>query len=184
MNRGFLNSSPVPPRNDLERKLLEIRFADLSIETIESDVQVESTIRDHVPQYVKLVTKLVDAQKKLEDIRTERENLLEMSKKFSKSPKLKDIIDEYISQINVPEAEGLVKECARHVASYRDIFSLCKNVDVLNRYICYVCLSRPVDTFLYACGHVMCEQCSTAISSQCPFCRVTIREKLKIFGVS
>jgi Zinc finger, C3HC4 type (RING finger) len=191
MNRGFLigrslvDDPLVNKKNELEKKLLEIRFSDLSRDSMDTLEPLEDEgIQKHIEPYTKMVDKLLDAQTKLDRAKDEHEDLLVMSKRFGHSPKLKNIIDEYIAGTDVASLEEQVRRCASEVARYRSIFSLCTDIDVLNRYMCFICLSSPVDTFLLGCGHVLCNRCADHIASQCPFCRVTIRDKLRMFVVS
>lgn len=191
MNRGFLNGRSLADtpmgrdKGELEKKLLEIRFSDLSRESMDTLEPLEDEgIQKHIEPYTKLVDMLLDAQTKLDKAKDEYDDLVIMSRKFGHSPKLKNIIDEYITETNVAHLEDQVRRCSSEVSRYRGLFSLCKDIDVLNRYICYICLSNPVDTFLLGCGHVLCDRCAGHIASQCPYCRVTIREKLKMFVVS
>lgn len=53
---------------------------------------------------------------------------------------------------------------------------------------CTICYEKPIDSALYACGHMcMCYDCavkqwhSVAGGGQCPLCRATIRDVLRIY---
>jgi hypothetical protein len=54
---------------------------------------------------------------------------------------------------------------------------LCTEADIMSKYMCFVCLERPVDTFIDPCGHVVCQSCSSRSSLHvCPFCRGSVRQ--------
>ncbi len=49
---------------------------------------------------------------------------------------------------------------------------------------CAVCLTQPVDTLLYDCGHLTCAACSVQLKNRfghCPFCRKRIRDTVPMF---
>jgi hypothetical protein len=50
---------------------------------------------------------------------------------------------------------------------------------------CRICLDRPRNAALYACGHMLCEQCAHEVQGQqgrCPFCRKPIRDILRVYA--
>ncbi|GJV35574.1 sacsin isoform X1, partial [Tanacetum coccineum] len=55
-----------------------------------------------------------------------------------------------------------------------------KEADVAKApFLCRICLSNIIDFTLVPCGHVLCHQCSFALSL-CPFCRVQLSETIKM----
>jgi sacsin len=79
------------------------------------------------------------------------------------------------------EAEEL-KEKTNKMLAMRNVFSLCKDAEIMSAYMCFLCLDRPVNMFIDPCGHVICEQCSTKSALHvCPFCRGSVRQYRKMF---
>ena len=51
---------------------------------------------------------------------------------------------------------------------------------------CPICLERPKDTALVPCGHVLCGSCvglanAEKIVDECPVCRETVRETMRVY---
>jgi len=53
-------------------------------------------------------------------------------------------------------------------------------------FICFVCMERPIDTFIDPCGHVICGPCwaRTTNKAHCPGCRTPGVQPKKIFTLS
>ncbi|KAI5066266.1 hypothetical protein GOP47_0018890 [Adiantum capillus-veneris] len=47
-------------------------------------------------------------------------------------------------------------------------------------WMCRICLSLEVNSVLVPCGHVMCRNCSSAVS-RCPFCRQAVTKCLNLY---
>jgi hypothetical protein len=95
---------------------------------------------------------------------------------------LREVIEQFDRDECITEDAEKLKEKTIEMLSLRNVFSLCKDADVMSSYMCFVCVERPVTVFIDPCGHVICEQCSTRSSlHMCPFCRGSVRQYRKMF---
>jgi len=95
---------------------------------------------------------------------------------------LKEVIEQFDRDECITEDAEKLKEKTTKMLSIRNVFSLCKDADVMSSYMCFVCLERPVTEFIDPCGHVICDHCSTRSALQvCPFCRGSVRQYRKMF---
>jgi hypothetical protein len=95
---------------------------------------------------------------------------------------LREVVEQFDRDECITEDAEKLKEKTTKMLSLRNVFSLCKDADVMSAYMCFVCLERPVDVFIDPCGHVICEQCSVRSALHvCPFCRGSVRQYRKMF---
>lgn len=74
------------------------------------------------------------------------------------------------------------------IASYRR-FVVLRNIVQVSRSllaqesepICSICLDESVSYALTPCGHTLCQTCMRRQNGQCFMCRVTIRDKIKLY---
>ena len=170
--------------SSFDEKLVKLKYLSITPSDV-SGPQVECNIHDLVTPYKEAVAQLIDLQKKIDVKKGEIDAFTELVGKLGKNAeyttKVEEIIDCFLQDESLEALKGEYSNVARSVQSYNAAFALAKDVDLSNKYLCYVCIERPVDTFLDSCGHVICSTCSQKIASQCPFCRSTIKMKHKIF---
>jgi hypothetical protein len=95
---------------------------------------------------------------------------------------LHEVVEQFDRDERITEDAEKLKEKTTKMLSIRNVFSLCKDADVMSNYMCFVCLERPVTEFIDPCGHVICEHCSKQSALHvCPFCRGSIRQYRKMF---
>jgi hypothetical protein len=95
---------------------------------------------------------------------------------------LREVVEQFDRDECITEDAEKLKEKTIEMLSLRNVFSLCKDVDVMSSYMCFVCLERPVTEFIDPCGHVICDHCSTRSAlNVCPFCRGSVRQYRKMF---
>ena len=95
---------------------------------------------------------------------------------------LREVVEQFDRDECITEDAEKLKEKTIEMLSIRNVFSLCKDADVMSNYMCFVCLERPVTEFIDPCGHVICEQCSKRSALHvCPFCRGSVRQYRKMF---
>ena len=95
---------------------------------------------------------------------------------------LREVIEQFDRDECITEDAEKLKEKTTEMLSIRNVFSLCKDADVMSNYMCFVCLERPVTEFIDPCGHVICEHCSKRSAlNVCPFCRGSVRQYRKMF---
>ena len=48
-------------------------------------------------------------------------------------------------------------------------------------FTCKICYSRPINTAIVPCGHVLCNTCLTCLQKfECPFCRADLEGALRL----
>jgi len=95
---------------------------------------------------------------------------------------LREVVEQFDRDECITEDAEKLKEKTTKMLSIRNVFSLCKDADVMSAYMCFVCLERPVTEFIDPCGHVICDQCSVRSALHvCPFCRGSVRQFRKMF---
>jgi hypothetical protein len=95
---------------------------------------------------------------------------------------LREVVEQFDRDECITEDAEKLKEKTTKMLSIRNVFSLCKDADVMSAYMCFVCLERPVTEFIDPCGHVICEECSKRSALHvCPFCRGSVRQYRKMF---
>lgn len=103
--------------------------------------------------------------------------------------RIESIVDEYVVNEGVTELTEKVKELMGKADALGRVLKD-TNAERYASFICFVCMERPVDTFLDPCGHVMCERCwaRTPVRNvggpDCPGCRSRVRNARKIFTLS
>jgi hypothetical protein len=147
--------------------------------------QIGPDLSGSVESYKVAIDKLLEIQNELEDRKREIQDFkklaLAIDSKNIHTEKLLNIIDDFCQDANLDELQARYKEARTEVAKYRSLFSVCKSVELLNRYVCYVCVESTVDVCMVPCGHVLCNKCATTIRGNCPFCRTSIQSKLKMY---
>ena len=161
---------------------------------------LEYTDNDPIPQhesmetmdnlkkdYLDLVPDVLIGHMNLHSKKEKASHILSIIDKFgNKDVKYVEMLTQLVEQFDKDEgisamAEEL-KEKTTKMLSMRNVFSLCKDADVMSAYMCFLCLERPVNMFIDPCGHVICEQCSTRSALHvCPFCRGSVRQYRKMF---
>lgn len=184
MRYSNLNSPPVPPLfTSFQEKLSKLRLNDyFSLENIEN---VPDTLTQYIDPYKDAIDKFIVIQHTVETKKKELADFEKLARgishKTEHTEKLLEIIDDMCKNAGLEELQKEYEEAAREVARYQALFRVSKSMDISSRYICYICLEHPSDVLLYGCNHILCHTCSNKISSQCPFCRTPIREKLKMY---
>jgi len=180
------NDAKVKMMNTYDR-LLRLR----SILEFEEHHVEKHTLYDSVEslkkEYIDLVTEVLIGYMNLESKKEKASQMLSILDKLgNKDVKYVDLLSQVIDQFDqdeqITESAEKLEEKTRKMLSIRNVFSLCKEADVMSSYMCFVCLERPVNVFLDPCGHVICQTCSDRISIRvCPFCRSPVRQCQKMF---
>jgi len=170
-----------PQLLSLQEKLMKIHLYNED----EPREQVTTGLSEHIEPYIKAIDKVIElrnhfAEKTLE-IKELKTLAAHVHRKTQYTEKIEKIIDEFCQDANLEQLQNEYKEASLEVARYRSLFSICKTMDILNRYMCFVCVENPVDHCLVPCGHVLCSRCASKIISTCPFCRSNFQTRVKMF---
>lgn len=149
--------------------------------------ELAETLENLKKDYIELVPEVLTGHMNLHSKKEKASHILSIIDKLgNKDLKYVEMITKLVEQFDqdekVSELAAELKEKTDKMLSIRNVFSLCKDVDVMSGYMCFVCLERPVTIFIDPCGHVICEQCSTRSALHvCPYCRGSIFRYKKMF---
>lgn len=153
------------------------------IEEISDDIQSDAaSFQKLKTEYTQTIDHLYTTQKRFHDVVQKVNSLKSILETFSSSGKYVDDLSKVIEQFqedeNIDEIKNDIHETTKRFQMLRRVLNIS---DIGEEYMCFTCLQRKVDTFLYPCGHVMCNICSITIRDLCPFCRQTDIKKCKMF---
>ena len=172
-----------PQFSTLQEKLMKIRMYDDAPDELPE--QIGEEVAKYIEPYKQAVDNLLEIQCELERKKAEihdfKKLALTIETKNVHTQKLLNIIDDFCQDANLDQLQTRYREARQEVGKYRSMFSVCKTVDLLNRYVCYVCVENTVDVCMVPCGHVLCNKCSGSIRTSCPFCRGPIQSKVKMY---
>ena len=137
--------------------------------------------------YLDLVPEVLIGYMNLHSKKEKASDMLSIIDKFgNKDVKYVEMLSQIVEQFDkdegISDSATELKEKTTKMLSMRNVFSLCKDADVMSAYMCFVCLERPVNMFIDPCGHVICGQCSARSALHvCPFCRGSVRQYKKMF---
>jgi hypothetical protein len=94
--------------------------------------------------------------------------------------RLSELVADFEEHEQMDELKTRMSDQLAKFHSLRTVLNL-NGPDHGEKYLCFTCLERPVDTFLDPCGHMACEQCQYRFKTTCPFCRTMITPK-RMFG--
>jgi chromosome segregation ATPase len=186
MNFAVLDEDQDIPDVELwtfQDKLNKLKYFNFSVDA--SGPTIKSDIQELLPEYRKAVDNIIEVQKKLEKVEKEIETVTTLVGKLSKNrsytESLEKIIESFIQDAGLEELKQSYAEAAREVQKYQGVFSLYKEADNANKYMCFVCLERSINVFIDPCGHTLCDECAGKITSRCPMCREAIVRKGRLF---
>ena len=172
---------------DTYDRLLRLR----SILEFEEPIATKHEMMDSIEilkkEYIDLVSEVLIGYMNMHAKKEKASHMLSVLDKLgNKDVKYVEMLREVVEQFDrdecITEDAEKLKEKTTKMLSLRNVFSLCKDADVMSAYMCFVCLERPVDVFIDPCGHVICEQCSVRSALHvCPFCRGSVRQYRKMF---
>jgi hypothetical protein len=165
-------------------KLNKIRFFNLGPADTDAP-RIECNIFEMVPEYRSAVDKLIDIQHRVDRAQKKINTVTDLIDKLDKTHKytesLGEIIDQFIQDEKLDELRSEYTEATREFQKYQGAFALCKDADILNKYMCFVCIERSINVFINPCGHTLCDECAAKVSSKCPMCRGSIQTKNRLF---
>ena len=172
---------------DTYDRLLRLRSILEFDDPITTKHEMMDSIEKLKKEYLDLVSEVLIGYMNMHAKKEKASHMLSVLDKFgNKDVKYVEMLREVVEQFDrdecITEDAEKLKEKTTKMLSLRNVFSLCKDADVMSAYMCFVCLERPVDVFIDPCGHVICEQCSVRSALHvCPFCRGSVRQFRKMF---
>jgi len=167
----------------IQDKLVKIYLYNDEISDVDSTI--DTSLQEYVEPYKQAIDNLICQQNILDaknkEIQELKNLVASIENKTPHTEKMAKIIDDFCQDANIEKIKADYISARREFSKYRGIFSLCKNMDLLNNYLCFVCLANPVDVCLNPCGHVLCKSCTGKIGSTCPFCRVNYQTQIKLY---
>jgi hypothetical protein len=165
-------------------KLNKLKYFDFGT-SVPSDEKVECNIFELLPAYKVAIDKLLELQRKVERAEKEIAAVAELAGRLSKNTSytksLDEIIDQFSQDAKLDEIKAEYIAASNEVQKYQGAFSLCKDADISNKYMCFVCIERSINIFLDPCGHTLCDECAGKITSRCPMCRQALVKKGRLF---
>jgi hypothetical protein len=165
------------------RSILEFEENDKPIPKHELFDSIDSLKKDYLDMVAEVLTGYMNMHAKKEKASHMLSVLDKLGNKDVKYVQLlREVVEQFDRDECITEDAEKLKEKTIEMLSIRNVFSLCKDADVMSSYMCFVCLERPVTEFIDPCGHVICEQCSRRSALHvCPFCRGSVRQYRKMF---
>jgi hypothetical protein len=136
-------------------------------------------------EYLALVDEIFNRHKEYTDKRGRLDKLTEIVDTFGS-----DMANQYVPEIERLIAKFEETECLDEfkvsmndqLAKFQKLRSVLCMDDIGEKYMCFTCLERSVDTFLDPCGHMACSVCQMRFGTSCPFCRVMVTPKRMFLG--
>ena len=151
---------PVSTGEDLPEELHEtervVKHLKDDYVTAVSDVLRVNRIHDETRKKIDRLTSIIDGMG--DGALRYKDDLIRIIEQFEKDEGLSELKDQY-------------KESVAKFQNLRRIINFLGSDD-MNRYMCFTCLERSIDTALVPCGHVTCSMCMNRLNFPvCPYCR-------------
>jgi hypothetical protein len=189
-----MNYTEIDPNEDLlldiHTKLLMLRNIDIPSlydpETLPEDLhETQAAIKNLKTMYVDTVNQLLRVNKEHEEKRAKIDKLTTLINTLeADAVRYKDTLQVVIDQFNEDERiDQLKEEYDETIKRFRHLRHVINFVssDDMNRYMCFTCLDRSVDSVLVPCGHTGCSICTSRFTSTCPYCRTDVSQVLKLY---
>lgn len=187
MNYASLDDDEPRPDHSLlsfQDKLNKLKYFNFT-SAPPSGSRIECNIFELLPTYRKAIDNLFEIQSKVERAEKEIAALTDLMGRLSKdtsyTQKMQEIIDQFIQDAKLDELKASYTEAANEVQKYQGAFDLCKDADIHNKYMCFVCLERSVNVYNDPCGHTLCDECSSKTGTRCPMCRAAVGRKGRFY---
>jgi hypothetical protein len=155
-------------------------------ETLPEDLhETQAAIKNLQTMYVDTVNQLLRVNKEHEEKRAKIDKLTTLINTLeADAVRYKDTLQVVIDQFNEDERiDQLKEEYDETIKRFRHLRHVINFVssDDMNRYMCFTCLDRSVDSVLVPCGHTGCSICTSRFTSTCPYCRTDVSQVLKLY---
>jgi hypothetical protein len=200
--RRFGNPQATPTHPSVREFILDISGAD-HLDTINRDIDLsrgaETGLRAHAiatqylyEQYRGAGDDILKAQaslkaklEKLDRIQGRITNIFDIDPNVAYPP-LMEAAEDYLKRIF--QENQIEEEYKTLIKSYKTFVSLRDSIHLLrapsaieNEPLCTICLTDSVSYAFSPCGHTFCQTCVRRQAGQCPICRATIRDRLKLY---
>lgn len=157
-----LKHLPPPPEDD-DHDDDDVRLAMDSYERLKTE-------------YLLTIDRLYQAQSKFKSLLESVDTMKGLVEKLSSTGRYTEELTCLIEQFQKDEeVDALKLDMTALTKKFYTLRRVLKISDLGERYLCFTCLQRPVDTFLHPCGHVICESCIPRLHARiCPFCRADV----------
>ncbi len=175
---------------DIHTKLLMLRNIDVPSQydpdTLPDDLREPLKVVQNLKMmYVNAVDQLLRVNKEHEEKRAKVDKLTVIINTLEEDAiRYKDSLHALIDQFREDECiDKLKEEYDETVKRFRHLRRVINFVssDDMNRFMCFTCLDRTIETALVPCGHVGCSLCTSRFITTCPYCRSDITQVLKLY---
>jgi|AACY02.1.fsa_nt_gi hypothetical protein len=189
-----MNYTEIDPNDDIlldiHSKLLMLRNIDLPTtydpDNLPEDLhQAAATMKELKAMYVETVNRLIrvnkehDEKRKKIDRMAEILNLMEGDAVRYKDS-LQAVLDQFSEDERLVELKQEYEETVERFRALRHVINFVASDD-MNRYMCFTCLDRSIDSVLVPCGHVGCSLCTSRFTTACPYCRSEVSQVVKLY---
>jgi len=189
-----MNYTDIDPNEDIlldiHSKLLLLRNIDLPTnydpETLPEDLRkIQESIKQLKEMYTDTVTRLLRVNKEHDQKRKKIDRLSEIlnvmdtdAARYKDS--LQDVIDQFTEDERVVELKKEYEDTVERFRALRHVINFVSSDD-MNRFMCFTCLDRSIDSVLVPCGHVGCSLCTSKFVTTCPYCRSDVSQILRLY---
>lgn len=189
-----MNYTEIDPNEDLlldiHTKLLMLRNIDVPTlydpESLPPDLrEIQNVIQNLKTMYVDTVNQLLRVNKEHTEKRAKIDKMTDIINTLeTDAVRYKDSLQTVIDQFNEDECIDKLKdeydETVKRFRHLRHVINFVSSDD-MNRYVCFTCLDRSIDSVIVPCGHVGCSICTSRFTTTCPYCRTDVSQILKLY---
>ena len=189
-----MNWSEINPNEDMlldiHTKLLMLRNIELPTlydpETLPDDLKhARDVIKELKDKYVETVNQLIRVNKEHTEKRIKIDRLVDIlnvmdadAVRYKES--LENVIEQFTEDERLAELKKEYEETVERFRALRHVINFVSSDD-MNRYMCFTCLDRSIESVLVPCGHVGCSLCTSRFSTTCPYCRSDVSQVLRLY---
>ena len=189
-----MNWSEINPNEDMlldiHTKLLMLRNIELPTlydpETLPDDLKhARDVIKELKDKYVETVNQLIRVNKEHTEKRIKIDRLVDIlnvmdadAVRYKES--LENVIEQFTEDERLAELKKEYEETVERFRALRHVINFVSSDD-MNRYMCFTCLDRSIDSVLVPCGHVGCSLCTSRFTTTCPYCRSDVSQILRLY---
>ena len=175
---------------DIHTKLLMLRNIELPTlydpETLPDDLKhARDVIKELKDKYVETVNQLIRVNKEHTEKRIKIDRLVDIlnvmdadAVRYKES--LENVIEQFTEDERLAELKKEYEETVERFRALRHVINFVSSDD-MNRYMCFTCLDRSIESVLVPCGHVGCSLCTSRFSTTCPYCRSDVSQVLRLY---